>query len=180
MIVVNNWDLRSVVHSEIKRLGNEADLNHIDVSGVTNMNNLFSDSIFNGDISNWDVSNVENMNWMFNNSQFNQDISKWDVSNVKNMWGMFSFSKFNQDISNWDVSNVEDMGAMFFNSKFNQDISNWNINLKKLKEKPDDFNKNNNKFIESLFKAYVYKNKNDIDNLSRKIYINHIRKRLKI
>jgi len=68
---------------------------------------------------------------------------------------------------------------MFYKSPFNKDISSWNINLKKLKEKPDDFN-NNNKFIESLFKAYENNNKNDIDNLSRKIYINHIRKRLKI
>ena len=92
---------------------------------------------------------------------------------------MFSDSQFNSDISNWDVGNVVYMHGMFHYSKFNQDISNWNINLKKLKEKPDDFN-NNNKFIESLFKAYKNNNKNDIDNLSRKVYINHIRKRLKI
>jgi len=156
MIVVNNGDFRSVVHSEIERLGNEADLNHIDVSDVTNMWGLFNGSDFNGDISNWDVSNVENMGYMF------------------------SKSKFNQDISNWDVSNVENMYSMFSNTPFNQDIRSWNINLKNIKEEPDGFENSGNKFIESLFKAYKNNNKNDIDNLSRKIYINHIRKRLKI
>ena len=132
MIVVNNGDFRSVVHSEIERLGNEADLNHIDVSDVTNM------------------------------------------------WGLFNGSDFNGDISNWDVSNVENMYSMFSNTPFNQDIRSWNINLKNIKEEPDGFENSGNKFIESLFKAYKNNNKNDIDNLSRKIYINHIRKRLKI
>jgi len=64
-IKAKNDTIKEIVKSEIKRLGNSVDLNHIDVSAVTNMNNLFSDSIFNGDISNWDVSNVENMSFMF-------------------------------------------------------------------------------------------------------------------
>ena len=37
----------------------------------------------------WDVSNVTNMGDMFSESQFNGDISNWDVSNVTNMSGMF-------------------------------------------------------------------------------------------
>ena len=180
MIVVNDGNFRSVVRSEIKRLGNKADLNHIDVSQVTDMYSLFYKSKFNGDISKWDVSKVNSMFGMFSNSKFNGDISKWDVSNVENMWCMFNNSQFNQDISKWDVSNVVNMYGMFFNSKFNQDIRSWNINLKNIKEEPDGFENSGNKFIESLFKAYVYKNKNDIDNLSRKVYINHIRKKLKI
>ncbi len=126
-IVANNDNIESIVKDEVKRLGNDADLNHIDVSGVTDMNNLFSDSIFNGDISKWNVGNVENMNWMFRNSKFNGDISKWDVGNVVDMWGMFFNSKFNQDISGWDVSNVKSMRGMFYESKFNQDISNWDV-----------------------------------------------------
>ena len=126
-IVANNGNIESIVKSEIKRLGNEADLNHIDVSGVTDMWWLFKDLQFNGDISKWDVSNVVDMNGMFRNSKFNQDISNWNVGNVKNMWGMFYNSQFNQDISKWDVSNVKSMRGMFYESKFNQDISNWDV-----------------------------------------------------
>ena len=126
-IVANDGNVKDVVRDEIKRLGNKADLNHIDVSGVTNMNNLFSDSKFNGDISKWNVSNVEGMAYMFYNSPFNQDISNWDVSNVEDMCNMFQSSKFNQDISKWDVRNVIDMLGMFYESKFNQDISNWDV-----------------------------------------------------
>src|SRR5690554_7942393 len=103
MIVANDKNIRDVVKSEIERLGNKADLNHIDVSGVTDMYSLFRWSNFNGDISKWDVGNVESMHRMFQHSKFNQDISKWDVGNVEDMNFMFSFSKFNQNISKWNV-----------------------------------------------------------------------------
>jgi|SRR5690554_458805 len=126
-IVVNDENIKRIVNSEIERLGNKADLNHIDVSQVTDMNGLFRWSNFNGDISKWDVSNVENMSFMFRKSKFNGDISKWDVGNVNNMYEMFQNSKFNQDISKWDVSNVEYMNYMFKNSLFNQDISKWDV-----------------------------------------------------
>ena len=126
-IVADNGNIKKIVNSEIERLGNKADLNHIDVSDVTNMWSLFEGSDFNGDISNWNVGNVEGMAYMFENSQFNGDISKWNVGNVENMDFMFYKSKFNQDISKWDVGNVVDMSSMFFNSKFNQDISNWDV-----------------------------------------------------
>ena len=139
MIIATNDNINEVVKSEIERLGNKADLNHIDVSGVTNMEFLFDESSFNGDISKWNVGNVENMNWMFNKSLFNQDISKWDVCNVKNMWGMFSFSKFNQDISNWNVGNVESMYKMFENSPFDKNIDMWNYNFKLVEEDPGSF-----------------------------------------
>ena len=126
-IVVNNGNIKRIVNSEIERLGYKADLNHIDVSGVTNMNSLFEGSDFNGDISNWNVSNVKSMDFMFENSKFNGDISNWDVSNVKSVFRMFSNTPFNQDIGNWNVGNVEDMTLMFENSQFNQDISNWDV-----------------------------------------------------
>ena len=88
-----------------------------DVSNVTNMSGMFSDSSFNQDISSWDVSKVTNMSCMFwKNSSFNQDISSWDVSNVTNMNYMFSESSFIQDISSWDVSNIKDMREMFSDS----------------------------------------------------------------
>ena len=64
-IIATNETIKEIVKSEIKRLGYNADLNHIDVSQVTDMSFLFNDSDFDGDISNWNVSNVTNMECMF-------------------------------------------------------------------------------------------------------------------
>jgi surface protein len=125
IIAKDYYDLRQIIQKEIKDKGSECDLNHIDVSSVTDMSNLFRDLPFNGNISQWDVSNVSNMGFMFYKSQFNGDISKWNTSNVTDMDSMFSDSKFNSDISQWDVSNVRDMDWMFYNCPFEGDISNW-------------------------------------------------------
>jgi len=123
--------IEQIVKQEIERLGNNADLNHIDVSEVTDMRQVFFQSHFNGDISQWDVSNVEKMNLMFDGSEFNGDISGWDVSNVKEMPFMFNISKFNGDISSWDVSNVEKMSMMFFASPLEREYGTSGEKLKK-------------------------------------------------
>ena len=125
-------ELKELVYRLINERGNDADLNDIDTSEITDMSRLFYESTFNfnGNISNWVVSNVEDMNHMFYSSEFNGDISNWDVSNVENMEYMFAYSKFNGDISNWDVSNVENMRFMFYASKFTAEngyISNWDV-----------------------------------------------------
>ena len=123
----NNNEIHSLVTNCVKILGDNCNLNWIDVSNVTNMSKLFENSTFNGDISNWNVSNVTNMSKLFENSAFNGDISNWDVSNVTDMSAMFAWSIFNGDISNWDVSNVKNMQRMFAWSNFNRDISKWHI-----------------------------------------------------
>ena len=123
-------ELKDIILQRIEVEGNKVDLNDIDVSKITDMENLFEGTNFNGDISGWDVSNVTNMYAMFYNCKaFNKDISSWDVSNVTDMHGMFyECESFNQDISTWDVSNVTDMGSMFCGCKsFNQDISSWDF-----------------------------------------------------
>ena len=68
-------ELKQLVYKLIKERGNDADLNDIDTSEITNMNSLFYDSKFDGDISNWNVSNVKDMRSMFYGSLFKGDIS---------------------------------------------------------------------------------------------------------
>ena len=94
-------EIRKLVKKLIKERGNNADLNDIDTSEITNMSYLFYDSKFNGDISKWDVSNVNNMRYMFMYSKFNGDISKWDVSNVKDMKYMFVNSPLEKNPPKW-------------------------------------------------------------------------------
>lgn len=72
-------ELQAIVEQEIAAHGNACDLNHIDVSRVTNMEALFKDSPFNGDISRWDVSNVRSFQRMFEGSAFLGDVSSWTM-----------------------------------------------------------------------------------------------------
>ena len=140
--ILNRQHLEETICQLMNAYGPNVDLNHLDVSNVTDMSGLFGAiydertgqcvknslfQAFNGDISRWNVGNVTNMQGMFKSSQFNGNISGWDVSNVTNMREMFTFSQFNRDLSGWDVSNVQDMVWMFQNSQFNGDISGWNV-----------------------------------------------------
>jgi len=118
--------LKELIVKHVKERGNNADLNDIDTSEVTDMESLFTSVTFNGDISAWNVSNVTTMKMMFYRSIFNGDISGWDVSNVTNMGSMFSHSKFDGDISDWDVSKVKHtLDFIISNSKLEKNPPKW-------------------------------------------------------
>jgi len=127
----NKKELHEIIEQLLKERGNDANLNDIDTSVVTDMSALFSGlDPHNIDISEWDVSNVTNMKDMFYNCKsFNSDLSEWDVSNVTNMSFMFdNCYNFISDLSDWDVSSVTYMSCMFMNCKsFNSDLSEWDV-----------------------------------------------------
>jgi surface protein len=117
-------------------------INHWNVSTVTNMSYLFaggwngtslSSATFNQPLNNWDTGNVTNMSYMlYGASNFNQPLNTWDTSAVTNMSGMFqstdyfSGMSFDQPLDGWDVSTVIDMSLMFAGAtSFNQPINTW-------------------------------------------------------
>lgn len=109
-------------------------LNWLDISNVTMLDQLFNVNTFNRqyifwDVSDWDTSHVTSMVGTFNGCKDICDLSKWDTSKVTSMVNMFyGCSTFNGNISNWNVSKVTRFDSMFFDcSSFNQDISNWDI-----------------------------------------------------
>ena len=79
-------DLTYLVEELLIERGNNADLNDIDVSNITQMDNVFRNCHDeNFDISEWDMSNVETASSMFYGCQkFNCDLSKWNVSEIEN------------------------------------------------------------------------------------------------
>ena len=90
IVAIDKEHLKLLIHQEMEKNGPNCDLNHIDVSNITNMSYMFYKSRFNGDISKWNVSNVTSMTNMFYNSPFNGDISEWNIINVNSVYGMFN------------------------------------------------------------------------------------------
>lgn len=116
MIKATNDTIHQIVKDELDRLGHDADLNHIDVSNVTDMSFVFC------------ARTITRKCLGFEYDDINPDVSKWDVSNVTDMKYMFYYcEKFNCDISGWDVSNVKYMTYMFYRCKnFYQNLYDWN------------------------------------------------------
>ena len=110
-------ELEDLLKKLLEERGEDADLNDIDTSAITDMTALFySLDPYNINISDLDVSNVEDMKGMFYECRnFNCDLSSWDVSNVEDMDKMFyGCMKFKgEGLDDWEVDNVMSMRHMF-------------------------------------------------------------------
>lgn len=150
-------ELKNLVNKLINERGEDADLNDINTSKITDMSSLFYPLRFkirNINISYWDVTNVISMNNMFVNcKKFNCDLSYWmpiNLETCKNMLeGCIEFNsnmffntpkltdtykmfngcvKFNKNLSKLNTLNLVNAEGMFMSCEnFNQDISNWKL-----------------------------------------------------
>lgn len=129
-------ELVKLLNKLVRKRGQDADLNDIDTSAITDMSYLFAKSlrekIHNIDISDWDVSNVKNMDAMFSHCKyFDCDLSNWDVHNVERMGWMFDKCETfkGTGVGRWDISNVIFLAGMFGNCiEFNENLGDWKLN----------------------------------------------------
>ena len=111
----------------------QANLEGLDTSNVTNMNDMFynASSLTSLDVSNWKTGKVTDMSGMFSydSSLTNLDVSNWNTGNVTDMHWMFynASSLTSLDVSKWDTGNVTDMSWMFQGTSglMSLDVSKW-------------------------------------------------------
>jgi hypothetical protein len=126
-IDVNSYkELARVVYSEIDRLGEDANLNHIDVSKIIHFNSLFEESTFQGDISQWDMSNAITTDRMFAHSAFKGDISNWKLNRLQTASSMFIASANASDFTKWHLPSLVISSAMFQGSKCTRGVGSLN------------------------------------------------------
>ena len=124
-------ELLSLLNKLIKERGEDANLNDIDVSKITDMGGLFKNidaRPHNINISKWDVRNVTNMYGMFERCYyFNCDLTDWNVKEVRNMSNMFrDCEQFKgKGLEKWNVINVKHMKHMFDNCTSLKNRPSW-------------------------------------------------------
>ena len=140
---LNDWDVSSqcsnlsyMFAGSDSALSEELNLNHWDVSQVTNMSHMFENtrSLKHLDISSWDTSNLCDASSMFAYyetlylSQLEEVIGIEDFGqpNLQNISGIFYENQyFDGDLSAWDTSGLQDLSYAFYGC--------WRMDIDKLK-----------------------------------------------
>ena len=133
--VVVKANINKIFTTIIPQTTVEASFKGSDTSNVTDMSNMFVNSLnlTSLDVSSFDTSNVTNMGNIFLNcwSLTSLDVSNFDTSKVTNMSSMFSNCSglTSLDVSNFNTSNVTDMSCMFnrCGKLTSLDLRNFNI-----------------------------------------------------
>jgi len=117
----------------IKQVKDNQDLNYLDISGLTDLSDLFNKSTFNGDISKWNTSNVTDMSSLFENSNFDGGIEDWKVSNVTKMKNIFEKTKIDvlKEINKWDINKAVGVSDLSPTTKITKEIKRrYDIRIK--------------------------------------------------
>jgi hypothetical protein len=119
----STWDV-SFLTKEFKGMFRGRDLDELDlktwdVSGATDMTEMFKGAHGTGEatgLSEWKFVSLVNTRGMFDKAkEFNADISKWDMSKVKDASRMFyRAEKFDQILEKWNMANCEYFSHMFY------------------------------------------------------------------
>lgn len=98
----------------------EFDGSHLDVSGFTSFDKMFSGCVQlkNIDLSGWDTSNVTTVFCMFSGCKNIEsiDLSGWDTHNLTDMCNfVYACSNLKElNLDGWDTSNVQDLTGSFW------------------------------------------------------------------
>jgi surface protein len=100
-----------------------------DVSGVTNMQNLFGFGTKVSGIEEWDVSGLNSYNVFSYAGSVDADISGWSntVPGTYLVKAFHSASENIRGIENWDLKNNTNLAETFKQSNVNADISGWDF-----------------------------------------------------
>ena len=122
VMIQHKTHLMDQICSHIYQYGPACDLNHLDVSQVTDLS--FVELSFEEGGRNDEDQRSENV---FFNYKFTGDVSRWNTANVTDMSNLFRDCTFNGDISGWNTSKVINMDCMFLGSSFSGSIGSWNL-----------------------------------------------------
>lgn len=109
------------------------DGSNLDVSDVTNMNNLFRNNELTDmtSLQNWDISQVVNVSGMLSKNRITDltPLENWDTSQVNDMSNMFADNEIEDltPIKDWDISQVSDLSGTFKNNQIANlvPVQNW-------------------------------------------------------
>lgn len=142
VMIQHKTHLMDQICSHIYQYGPACDLNHLDVSQVTDLSfvelsfeeggrndedqrseNVFFNYKFTGDVSRWNTANVTDMSNLFRDCTFSGDISGWNTSKVTNMdYGALLRRRSAEGRGHSNVRR-----CMFLGSSFSGSIGSWNL-----------------------------------------------------